>query len=163
MEPLNRRLLGIYLNDHLAGAAVGIDLARRCRSRHGDAPLGRALDELIAEIREDRATLEQVMAALRIPGDRLKLVAGSVGEKLSRLKLNGQLLGYSALSRLEELEGLHAGVTAKQRMWISLDEIAASEPRLSGFDFRALADRAQRQLDVLEQYRRDAAKLALAG
>ena len=163
MEPLNRRLLGIYLNDHLAGAAVGVDLARRCRARHGDEPLGRALDDLIEEIVQDRATLEDVMAALRIPSDRLKLVAGSVGEKLSRLKLNGQVFGYSALSRLEELEGLHAGVTAKQRMWISLREIAPREPRLDRFDFAALTERAQRQLDVLEQFRRTAATLALAG
>lgn len=163
MEALNRRLLGIYLNDHLAGAAVGIDLARRCRSRHGSTPLGEALDELLTDIREDRATLEAVMAALRIPGDRVKLVAGNLGEKLSRLKLNGRVFGYSPLSRLEELEGLHAGVTAKQRMWISLGEIAHHDPRLDTFDFAALTERAQRQLEVLEPYRRDAAKLALAG
>ena len=45
---------------------------------------------------------------------------GWTGEKLGRLKLNGQLLGYSPLSRLIELEGLMLGIAGKLAMWIAL-------------------------------------------
>lgn len=155
-----RRLLRIYLNDHLMGSAGGIELCRRClRSNHG-TPLGAFLTDLLLQIIEDRRSLEDLMARMGFPVDRLKLVAAAAGEKVGRLKLNGQLLGYSDLSRLLELEGLYAGVTAKQRLWLSLREIASSYPQLSATDFDQLVERAASQLEGLEQHRREAARTA---
>ena len=47
------RLLAIYLNDHLAGAALGVELARRLRSSNrGDAEFGRAAG---ADLRRNRS------------------------------------------------------------------------------------------------------------
>ena len=34
------KLLSIYLNDHLAGATIGVELARRIRARNRGTPLG---------------------------------------------------------------------------------------------------------------------------
>jgi len=64
------KLLAIYLNDHLAGATLGVELARRLRASNGDDPqFGEPLAQLCAEIEEDRSTLEAVMGAggVKIP------------------------------------------------------------------------------------------------
>jgi len=58
-------LLAIYLNDHLAGATAGVELARRLRASNEDDPeFGPALAEVCAEIEADRETLKTVMDRL---------------------------------------------------------------------------------------------------
>jgi hypothetical protein len=83
-------------------------------------------------------------------------------EKVSRLKPNGQLRGYSPLSRLNELEALSLGVLGKRALWIALGKLR--EPaRPPGFDFDALAERAAAQFRELEELRVAAAARAFAG
>jgi hypothetical protein len=156
----HHKLLGIYLNDHLMGAAGGGELARRCLRNNKGTPLGAALAELLSEIVEDRAQLERLMARLDVQPDRLKPLAGVVGERAGRIKLNGSLLRYSDLSRLVELEALTAGVHLKQRMWVVLRDILASDARLHDIDFDRLLQRAESQLERLENHRRQAARRA---
>lgn len=157
-SPADRRtLLRIYLNDHLAGATGGVELARRCLRRNRGTALGAYLEGFLVEIVEDRRVLEDLMASLGFPFDRLKLAAAAAGEKVARLKLNGQLTGYSDLSRLLELETLCGGVAMKAHLWRVLEKTAATDPRLSAIDPRRLLDRATRQLDGLEQHRLEAA------
>jgi hypothetical protein len=91
---------------------------------------------------------------------RFKPALAWSAEKVGRLKLNGQLTGYSPLSRLLELEGLTIGVTGKRALWQSLADLAARDERLAGFDFPALVRRADAQLEGLERHRRDAAAKA---
>jgi len=159
--PDQRQLLAIYLNDHLAGATVGVELSRRLRgSNEGDAQLGEPLAEICAEIEADRATLEEVMRALGIDRSRLKPAGAWVAEKLGRLKLNGQLRGYSPLSRLVELEALCIGITGKTQMWNALAHTLDGEKL--GFDFGALAKRAQGQFERTRQLQLLAATRALS-
>ena len=153
-------LLAIYLNDHLAGSTVGLELARRARGANENSELGDFLAELVAEIEADRAVLQDVMTAVGAGRDRIKVAGAWVGEKAGRLKLNGSLLGYSPLSRLVELEGLALGVTGKLALWRLLR--ALEDPRLTSFDFDVLVARAERQRDGLEQHRIAAGRLALA-
>lgn len=151
-------LLAIYLNDHLAGSTVGVELARRARGANEGSELGQLLDRLVREIEEDRDTLGAVMDAVGAGRDSLKKAAAWIGEKGGRMKLNGQLIGYSPLSRLVELEGLSLGIEGKSRLWAMLRELA--DPRLSSFDFEALSQRAERQRSELEPFRRDAGRAA---
>lgn len=153
-------LLAIYLNDHLAGSTVGVELARRARGSNEGTGLGDFLVTLTAEIEEDRDTLQDVMEAVDAGRDRLKVTGAWAGEKLGRLKLNGSLIGYSPLSRVVEVEGLRLGVEGKACLWKMLRELA--DPRLSGFDFDALIVRAERQRDELELHRLEAGRLALS-
>jgi hypothetical protein len=153
-------LLAIYLNDHLAGSTVGVELSRRARGSNEGTPLGEFLAALAAEIEEDRQTLGEVMEAAGVGRDRLKVVGAWAGEKAGRLKLNGSLLSYSPLSRVVELEGLRLGVEGKACLWRMLRALA--DPRLSGFDFDALIARAERQRDELERHRLEAGLLALS-
>jgi hypothetical protein len=154
-------LLATYLNDHLAGSTVGVELARRARGSNEGTALGDFLARLAAEIEEDRDSLEEVMRAVGAGRDRIKVAGAWAGEKVGRLKLNGRLLGYSPLSRLVELEGLRLGVEGKACLWRMLRELA--DPRLAQFDFDALLARAERQRDELELHRLEAGRLALAG
>lgn len=156
-----RKLLRIYLNDHLAGAALGSHLARRCLTNNRGTPLGGFLEELIDEIAEDRAVLEELMGTLGIAGDRLKLAGAVIAERLGRAKLNGNLRGYSDLSRLEELEGLHGGIDLKLRLWQSLQQAASAHPAIAAMDLDRLKDRASSQLERLEEHRLAAATRAL--
>lgn len=154
------KLLAIYLNDHLAGATLGVELARRLRASNQDDPeFGPALAEVCTEIEADRETLKAVMDQLRVSQSKLKPLAARLGERLGRLKLNGRLWGYSPLSRLDELELLQVGVVGKRRLWRALEHTHAND--LSGFDLGALDERATEQLMRLEALQLKAAALAL--
>jgi hypothetical protein len=158
---MNKKLLGIYLNDHLAGSTAGLELARRARGENRDSEYGELLGTLIEEIDEDRETLKRIMDDLGIRVDPAKVAAGWLGEKLGRLKLNGQLTGYSALSRLEEIEGLALGVTGKLALWKALRLLADVEPALDGPALERLIERAERHQRSLEEHRLAAARAAL--
>jgi hypothetical protein len=153
-------LLAIYLNDHLAGATGGVELARRVRdANRDDEEFGPPLAEICAEVEADRETLVGLMGHLGIRRDPLKPAAGWVAEKLGRLKPNGQITGYSPLSRQVELEMLLIGITGKHQMWKALAHTQG--PRVGEFDFGELAERAERQRTVVGELHLKAASLAL--
>ena len=153
-------LLAIYLNDHLAGATAGVELARRLRASNEDDPeFGPVLAEICTEIEADRETLKAAMDQLEVGQSKLKPLAAVLGERAGRLKLNGQLRGYSPLSRLDELELLQIGVVGKRRLWRALERTHPGD--LPGFDLGALAERATEQLRRLEALHLKAAVLAL--
>jgi hypothetical protein len=148
---IDTKLLSTYLNDHLAGATVGVELAQRAAGSNEGTDMGAFLRRLEAEVKEDRDTLLAVMERLDVGKDRIKVAVGWVAEKAGRLKPNNRLLGYSPLSRLVELEGLALGVEGKRSLWQVLRHL--EEPRLSEFDFDALLERARTQRDQLQEHR----------
>ncbi|HEY6731061.1 MAG TPA: hypothetical protein VI039_08565 [Solirubrobacterales bacterium] len=152
--------LGIYLNDHFAGATAGVALARRLRASNEDDPdFGPALVEICEEVEADRETLKAVMDRLGVGQSKLKPAGAVIGERLGRLKLNGQLHGYSPLSRLDELELLQVGVAGKRRLWRALEHTHADD--LAAFELGTLAELATGQLRRLETLHLKAASLAL--
>jgi hypothetical protein len=155
-------LLATYLNDHLAGATAGRELARRAAGNNRGSELGDFLEGLAREIDQDRESLIELMHALGVGIDRAKVLGGWAAEKIGRLKPNGKLLGYSPLSRLLELEGLTLGVRGKLALWVALKEIDANEPGLANIDLTDLAVRAERQLAALEPHRLAIVEDALA-
>jgi hypothetical protein len=155
-------LLAIYLNDHFAGATAGLELARRAAASHEDSSHGPFLTELAEQIAEDRAALRQIMAALGIRVDPLKVGAAWLAEKLGRAKLNGRLRSPSPLSPVIELEGLALGVTGKDACWRTLEQLQPHTPALARFDLPALRARAASQRERLEAHRREALAVAFA-
>jgi hypothetical protein len=135
-------LLGIYLNDHLAGSIGGVETARRTRGSNKGTEFGAPLAQIREEIESDRESLEAVMDELGVARSRIKPAIGWLGEKLGRLKPNGQLRGYSPLSRVVELELLLLGITGKLRLWRLLDELVGD--RVAA-DLDALIARAEDQ------------------
>ena len=75
------RVLGIYLNDHLAGATAGTELAHRVARTHRAHGQGSQLKRLAVEVAQDRAALIGMMKALDIPVRAYKVCAAWVGEK----------------------------------------------------------------------------------
>ena len=123
-------VIGIYLNDHLAGATAGTELARRVAGSAQDREDQAVLRGFAAEVAQDRATLLEIMAALGIPVRTYKVYAAWIGEKAGRLKFNGRLFTRSPLSRLEELELLRLGVEGKAAGWRTLRVLADTDQRL---------------------------------
>src|SRR5207342_633353 len=100
---------------------------RRAEASNEGTELGRTLAGVATEIEAERATLGRLMGQLGIAESRVKPAGAWVGEKLGRLKLNGQLRGYSPLSRVVELEGLCIGVTGKMLLWKALAQTFGDE------------------------------------
>ena len=74
------------------------------------------------------------MDRLDVSEDRIKATLFWVGEKVGRLKPNGELLQFSPLSRVVELEGLLTGVSGKLSLWRTLLELAPQDDRLDEGD-----------------------------
>lgn len=153
--------LAIYLNDHLGGSSLAIELVRRVSRQHEGTELGRFLSELGAEIEADRDTLRRAIERVGARPDPVKRAVGWTGEKLARLKLNGQLLSRSPLSTLIELETLTIGIHGKLLLWLALR--ATAGPNALDLDVDELIGRAERQEAAVEEHRLQAAHDAFAG
>jgi hypothetical protein len=151
--------LAIYLNDHYAASLGAVQLARRAAASNRGTRYGETLAKLAGEIEEDRQALHLIMQRLDVQPDRTKAAIAWGAEKLGRLKLNGQLTGYSPLSRLEELEILALGVEGKLAMWQALQRALDQGIPEAGFD--TLINRARSQRRRLERQRLAAAAEAL--
>jgi hypothetical protein len=156
-------LLGIYLNDHLAGSAAGLELAEKLRDKNQGTELGNTMEAVHRDIAQDRETLEELMAHLEVERHPVKEAAGWALEKLSRLRLNPALTGGADLTRLLETEALSLGIEGKLAMWLALKAAAdADDPRLAGNDFDRLIERARDQRRALEPHRTAAARASFS-
>lgn len=147
-------LLGIYLNDHLAGATAGTDRARSLAGALRESPSGPALRTIAREIVEDRASLLAIMDSLGVPVRHYKVSLAWAAEKAGRLKSNGRLVGRSPLTSMVELEALRLGVLGKASAWQTLRQVAESDTRLDARQLDDLLARAERQQATLEDLRR---------
>jgi hypothetical protein len=159
----NLDLLGVYCNDHLAASTGGVELVSRMLGAHRDKRYEARLEELLGELREERAALRSSMAALGLPVRQYKQVASWVGEKLSRAKLNGHLLSRSPLSELVEFEFIATAVLAKRAGFETLREIAAVDSRLDAALLDRLIAQADKQHDWLADARREVAAEIFGG
>ena len=155
-------LLHIYLQDHLAGATFGYELVERCRRSNERSEFGPPLAELAGEIAADRRTLTALMGDVGAERSNVKVAAAWLSEKARRLKPNGRLLSYTPLTRVVELESLAIGIAGKRALWRTLEYVASQGGELEGYDFAALAERAENQLQRVERLRLQAARLAFA-
>ena len=153
--------LRIYLNDHLAGATAGIALAKRIAERN-TGEIGQTFKDLIPDLEDDERTLQSIIAAMDFPTSGMKQKLADVVEKVGRLKLNGQILGYSLLSKMEELEVMSLGIEGKAKLWSALATVAERRPQLAKFDFETLGVQARLQHDRVDALRLEAAREALA-
>lgn len=156
------RFLGVYMNDQLAAGVLWRELARRSRRQNEGTELGDALGRVAAAIAEDVETFEGIMERLGIERDRVKPTLAVVAERLGRLKPNGQLRGYSPLSRFAELDFLAMGIEGKKILWANLRDFADLATRLPDVDFDGLIERAGRQREELEPFRARAGREAFS-
>ena len=160
---VNEKLARIYLQDHHAGSTTGLELARRIHGNNEGNEYGEAMAQIVDEIAADRQALESIMDDLGLGSDTIKDLGAWALEKVGRLKLNGQITGYSPLSRVVELEGLMTGITGKIGLWVALLQIAPDEPRLDAARLERLRERGESQRATVEELRERAAREAFAG
>ncbi len=153
IESAAPRLVGIYLNDHLAGATAGTELARRAAASQGGTPAGVVLARLARELTRDRAELVEMMTALGVAVRQYKAGLAWLSEKAARLKLNGRMVARSPLSLLEEVELLRLGVEGKAAGWRTLRKLAERDQRLDPAQLDNLIERARSQSQSLEELR----------
>jgi hypothetical protein len=155
------KAIEVYLNDHLAGATLGSDLAEHIRHGSEGTPLGDAMSVVAGEIDEDRQTLLELMAKLEIPENRVKQAGAWVTEKASRIKLKGLTSGEPDTGRFMALETLALGVQGKLSLWKALQQATAEYPAISSIDLEQLIERAQSQYRSVEHARLAAAAQTL--
>jgi hypothetical protein len=160
---VDEKLLRIYLQDHHAGSTTGLELARRIRGSNKGNEYGAAMAKNVDEIAADQKSLESIMDELGFGTDRVKDLGAWTLEKVGRLKLNGQITGYSPLSRVVELEGLVSGITGKIALWVALLQVAPEEPRLDAARLERLRERGESQRATVEELRQRAAREAFSG
>jgi hypothetical protein len=161
--PRHLELLAVYCNDHLAASVGGIELVKRMLGEHRTSDYEGPLTQLLAELREENASLEAQMAAMDFPVRRYKQAALWVGEKLSRAKLNGHLLSRSPLSDLVEFEFLASAVRSKRSGFETLREVAEVDHRLDKAELDRLIDQANKQFQWLSAARREVAASVFGG
>ncbi|MGY1915429.1 hypothetical protein ABC795_10520 [Blastococcus sp. HT6-30] len=159
----NPDLLTVYCNDHLAAASGGIELVGRMLGRHRGNRYEAPLEQLLDELREERAALRTTIGALGLPVRQYKQVAIWAAEKLSRGKLNGRLLTRSPLSDLVEFEFIATAVLAKRAGFETLRALGEVDGRIDAALFERLIDQADRQHHWLSEARRDVAASVFGG
>ncbi len=149
----NDRLLSVYLHDHLAGAAGGVELVRHAAKEHAGTSIGAVLARLADDVEQDRDSLRQVLATLGMQDHHVHEAITWLGEKALRLKPNGQLLGRSPLTSLIELETIRVALEGKRAGWTSLRLLAEHDSRLNKDQLDILIARGIEQADTAEELR----------
>jgi len=157
---MSKEHLSIYLNDHLAGANLAVEILDHLIS---EAPhLSASLTALRTEIDEDRGELKTLMGNQHIQESRVRKAGGWIAEGLAELKLEADDDPTGGLRRLERLEALAIGIDGKLALWRALDAAAGSCTELGGIDYERLIQRALDQRARVEALRLQAAHDALA-
>jgi len=158
--PLDEGLLRIYLRDHLAGSVAAEELAKRIRGSNPGTEIDAYLGTFLEQLRDEQQTVASLLRRIEGSPSLVKTAAAWAGEKAARVKLNGRIFGYSALSRLEELEALLMGIRGKQALWEALREVSLRHPLVDADELTRLARTAEQQQDAVEGLRRVAARIA---
>ena len=154
--------IDVYLNDHLAGAMLGSDLAQQIRDQNEDTPLGELMRSLAPQIEQDRQTLTGLMVHMSIARNPVKQAGAWVTGKASRVKFGGLTSGQPDLGTFMAIESLALGVQGKLSLWRALEQVADQHPAIASVDLDGLIDRAQVQYELLEHERLQAGLRALS-
>jgi hypothetical protein len=156
------KAMDTYLNDHLAGATLGTDLAKQIRE-HSEAPSSDLMGRIATEIEEDRDTLIDLMERMGTSKNPVKQATAWMTEKASRTKFSGFTSGEPDLGAMMALETLTLGVAGKACLWRALRRVSDRYEALASTDFESLIERAKVQHDQLEEERIKAALRTLVG
>lgn len=154
--------LATYLNDHLAGSVVAIELMEHLESTFADTPVAAFVAELRADVEADRRELEALMAQLQIAESRTRKASAWLAEKFTELKLRLDDPAGGELRLFESYEALSLGIEGKRSLWLALTAVAENTPALQSVDFGRLIQRAEQQRSRVEAKRLEMAKAALS-
>ena len=145
-------VLANYLNDHLAGAEVGLRTAERLADKF-EGEDERFLRGMCTAIDEERDLLRGLLEKLDSDESMLKRGVGAVGGILGSVR-DAIPIG-DAPTKLEDLELLAVGVWGKRLLWGTLARVAVRDERFADIPVDWLAARAETQERTLLRIRAD--------
>ncbi len=148
---MSKEALGTYLNDHLAGSIMAVEMMERTIEEDRGTPLRAFLSGLVNEVKSDQDLLRGLLEKLDTNENPLKKAGAWLAEKAGRLKMGDTREG--ALGRLELLETLSLGIYGKLKLWLALERVAPRHPELAGLDYKKLQSSAREQHDQIEARR----------
>jgi hypothetical protein len=160
-EMPNQRL-ATYLQDHLAGSVLAIELLQHLEASHNSYEIRQTLTGLREDIVADRNELEKLMGELSISVSATHSALAWLGEKVARLKLRRDDDDTGNFHLLEAVELVAIGIDGKRALWLALAHVSAYTGRLVGPDYPNLIKRAAEQRERVEEVRLEAARAALA-
>ena len=158
---MSAEALRTYLNDHLAGSVVALELLDHLADLHQDPTRKQFFVGLHAEVQEDQAVLQRLLHEVGGEESPVRKAAAWLTEKFGRAKLLLDDPGEGQLRMLEGLETLALGIQGKLALWRALAAVADRVPQLQGVDFARLEQRAVQQHQRVEDQRLQSARAAL--
>ena len=153
--------LGTYLNDHVAGSVLALELLDHLIDLP-EATDRKLLTQLRIEIQEDQEMLRQLLRSVGAKESTARKAAAWLTEKLGRAKLRIDESGPGELRMLEGLETLALGIQGKLGLWRSLATLGDAVPPLKTLDLARLQARALEQFEQVDRLRLDAARRVLS-
>ena len=150
---MNKDILAIYLNDHLAGSVAALELVDRLRRLSEGTELHRLFLSLGEEIEEDQQVVKSLLRNMGGKESKLRKAAAWLTEKIGEAKLELDDSGNGQLRLLEALETLGLGIQGKLGLWRVLRAAATHEPEIGKLDLARLERRARDQLERVEAQR----------
>jgi hypothetical protein len=153
--------VAIYLNDHLAGSVVAVELLEHLEAAHKGMPMESFAAQLRTDIEADRRTLKALMDRLGVAESPTRRASAWLAEKVTELKLVVDDPADGELRLFESLEALSLGIEGKRALWLALSSAAEVEPELRAADYGRLVRSAEEQRSRVEAVRLEVAKRAL--
>jgi hypothetical protein len=156
-------LVGVYLNDHLAGSVAGSHRFRRMAETLHRTPVGAEIAQVADEVAGEREELRQIIQDRHMTTQNFaKQAAAWVGERVARLKASRSAVRRSTMRALLEVELLRSALVGKLGLWQTLEDLAG-ELDVDPVRMRELREQTVRQiatLDHVHEYVRVRALLA---
>jgi hypothetical protein len=154
--------LATYLQHHLAGSVLAIELLQHLEASHNSYEIRQTLTGLREDILADRSELEKLMRDLSVSVSTTHSALAWLGEKVARLKMRLDDDDTGNFHLLEAVELVAIGIDGKRALWLALAHVSAYTGRLVGPDYPNLIKRAAEQRERIEEIRLEAARAALA-
>ena len=158
---MSDEFLAIYLNDHLAGALLAVELLEHLERTYAGHSVEQFATALRGDIEADRQQLRTLMSALSVSESRARQATAWVAERLTLMKLRLDDWAAGDFRLFEALEALAIGIDGKRALWVALARAAAETPGLRLLDYDLLVSRAVEQRERVERRRLEAALGAL--
>lgn len=146
----HRKLLELYLSDHLTGATAGRDRIERMANDFVDTPVFAQIASVSVEIRAERALLKNIIHDLGLAQKPYRQAAAATVERVGRLKGNGRVVRRSPMTLLLETELMRSAVIGKAGVWETLrdnSEMLGLDPEV----FSALVEAIDHQVELLSE------------
>lgn len=141
--------LEAYMLGHYMGALSGVRLFDEAARTWAGTAYEDRFARFVREIQDDIGHLETMLDRLGATRRRVAKGLGTATGIASRLNPLSRIRERAGIAAHGELEMLQSLVVAKRSMWVTLLELAPSDPRLDAEELRALEAGAADQYDRL--------------